>query len=79
MNIIRSKYFHQIGHFCAGYPENLEKVDEFFLRELEESVGIQEREVGHWRKLVFQDFLDGKCERVDARMGYVLAGCGELF
>ena len=78
MNLIRSKYFYQIGHYCAGLPENLAKVDEGFLRQLEEQAGIQEREVECWRRMIYNQYLDGECAVVDAKMGHILCDRGSV-
>ncbi len=76
MNDLRSKYFWQVGHFVSGHPDNLEKVNEEFLRTLEERAGIAEDEVVFWRYTIHREFLDGKSDTLDKRMGYILMDVG---
>jgi hypothetical protein len=78
MNVIRSKYFYQISHFISGSPENMQKVDENFLRQIEEIAGIQEEDVYSWRFDVYSQYLQGRCQLVDERMGHVLADIGQV-
>ena len=78
MNALRSQYIYQVGHFVAGQPENLTKVDEEFLRGLESKAGIPEQHVIKWRRRVYQEFLDGCTFMLDSRMGYLLSDLGQL-
>ena len=76
MNSTRSKYFYQIFHFIAGHPENLNNVNEAFLRQLEEEAGIQEKDVYCWRHMVYSDYIKGLCSNLDEKMGHILRDRG---
>lgn len=77
MNDLRAKYIWQVGHYVSGHRDNMENVDEKFLRELEERAGIKEDDVIFWRYSIHREFLDGYTTSMDKRMGYILFGIGE--